>query len=43
MVTDDAARGSAESTVTGKMTGNAAYNGALDAAFGVGGGCDHKK
>jgi hypothetical protein len=34
VVTDGATCRSAESTMTGKMTGNAAYYGALDAAFG---------
>jgi hypothetical protein len=44
MVTDDATRGGAEGTmVTSKMTGNAPYQGALDAAFSVGGGCDCEK
>jgi hypothetical protein len=36
VVADGATCGSAKSTVTSKMTGNAAYYSALDAAFGVG-------
>jgi hypothetical protein len=41
VVTDDAPRGSAKSTmVTSEMAGNAAYQGALDAPFGVGMGRD---
>jgi hypothetical protein len=44
VVTDDATRGSAEDTVvTGKMTGSAAHQGALNAPFGVGRGCDGDK
>jgi hypothetical protein len=35
MVTNNATGGSAESTVTGKMTSNTAYNGALDTPFGI--------
>jgi hypothetical protein len=35
--------GSAESTMTGYMTSNTAYYGALDAAFGVGRNGDRQK
>jgi hypothetical protein len=36
VMTDGATGGSAESTMAGQMTGNAAYDCSLDAAFGVG-------
>jgi hypothetical protein len=43
MMTNDASGGGAESTmVTGKMAGNAAHEGALDAPFRVGGCGDCK-
>jgi hypothetical protein len=44
MVTDDATcRGAEDTMVAGKMTGSAAYQGALDAPFGISRGCDRKK
>jgi hypothetical protein len=43
VVADGATCGSAKSTVTSKMTGNAAYYSALDAAFGVGRSRDGQK
>jgi hypothetical protein len=42
MVTDGATRCSAESTMTGNMTSNAAYQGSLDAPFGNGRGRDRE-
>jgi hypothetical protein len=43
VVTYGATCGSAESTMTSHMTGNAAYDRALDTAFGIGRGCDRQK
>jgi hypothetical protein len=43
VVTDGAARGGAESAVTGKVAGNATDNRAFDAPFGIGRSSDRQK